>query len=112
MNMKGGTGIPFTAEIAYLGNRDRNNFVLQERCSAQNSAKMSTAQHGHDGNLAGCVDLLPTMVQVRVLRLILIYLDGLSIVTIPVLSIPLVQHYKVVKLGHERRDSTVLKNIS
>jgi len=28
---------------------------------------MSTGQHGHDGNLAGCVDLLPTMVQVRVL---------------------------------------------
>jgi len=39
MNMKGGTGIPFTAEIAYLGNRDRNNFVLQKWCSAQNSAK-------------------------------------------------------------------------
>jgi len=54
---------------------------------------MSTGQHGHDGNLAGCVDLLPTMVlvQVRVLRLILIYLDGLSIVTLPVLSILLVQ---------------------
>ena len=52
---------------------------------------MSTGQHGHDGNLAGCVDLLPTMVQVRVLLLILIYLDGLSIVTLPVLSILLVQ---------------------
>jgi len=39
MNIKGGTGIPFSAEIAYLGNRDRNNFVLQKRCSAQNSAK-------------------------------------------------------------------------
>ena len=39
MNMKGGTGIPLTAEIAYLGNRDRNNFVLQKRCSAQNSVK-------------------------------------------------------------------------
>jgi len=39
MNMKGGTGIPFTAEIASLGNRDVNNFVLQKRCSAQNSAK-------------------------------------------------------------------------
>ena len=52
---------------------------------------MSTGQHGHDGNLAGCVDLLPTMVRVRVLRLILIYLDGLSIVTLLVLSILLVQ---------------------
>ena len=39
MNMKGGTGVPFTAEIAYLGNRDRNNCVLQKGCSAQNSAK-------------------------------------------------------------------------
>jgi len=39
MHMKGGTGIPFTAGVAYLGNRDRNNFVLQKRCSAQNSAK-------------------------------------------------------------------------
>jgi len=39
MNMKGGTGILFTAGIAYLGNRDRNNFMLQKRCSAQNSAK-------------------------------------------------------------------------
>ena len=38
-NMKGGTGIPFTPEIAYLGNRDRNNFVLQKWCSAQNSAE-------------------------------------------------------------------------
>ena len=52
---------------------------------------MSTGQHGHDGNLAGCLDLLQTMVQVRVLRLILIYLDGLSIATLPVLSILLVQ---------------------
>ena len=38
MNMKGGTDIPFTAEIPYLGNRDRNNFVLQRWCSAHNSA--------------------------------------------------------------------------
>ena len=30
MNMNGGAGIPFTAEIAYLGNRD----VLQKWCSA------------------------------------------------------------------------------
>ena len=52
---------------------------------------MSTGQHGHDGNLAGCVDLLPTMVQVRLLGQILIYLDGLSIVTLYVLSILLVQ---------------------
>jgi len=29
MNMKGGTGIPFTAEIAYLGNRDMKYLVLQ-----------------------------------------------------------------------------------
>ena len=28
MNMKGGTGIPFTAETAYLGNDDTKNFVL------------------------------------------------------------------------------------
>ena len=39
MNMKGGTGIPFTAEIASFGNRDRNNLVLKKRCSSQNSAK-------------------------------------------------------------------------
>ena len=29
MNTKGGAGIPFTAEIAYLGNRDIKNLVLQ-----------------------------------------------------------------------------------
>ena len=52
---------------------------------------MSTGQHGHDGNLAGCVDLLPTIIQVRVLELILISLDAWSIVTLPVLAIPLVQ---------------------
>ena len=52
---------------------------------------MSTGQHGHDGNLAGCVDLVPTMVQVQVLHLMLIYLDGLSIATLSVLSILLVQ---------------------
>jgi len=52
---------------------------------------MSTGRHGHDGNQVVCVDLLLTMVQVRVLHLILIYLDGLSIVTLPVLSILLVQ---------------------
>ena len=28
MKMKGGTGIPFTAGTAYLGNRDMKNFVL------------------------------------------------------------------------------------
>ena len=39
MHMKDGTGIPFTAEIAYLGNHDSNNFVLQKWCSAQNSVK-------------------------------------------------------------------------
>ena len=39
MHMKGGTGIPSAAGIAYLGNRDRNNFVLQKWCSAQNSVK-------------------------------------------------------------------------
>ena len=39
MNMKDGIGIPFTAEVADLGNRDRDNFVLQKRYSAQNSAK-------------------------------------------------------------------------
>jgi len=39
MNMKGGTGIPFAVEIAYLGNRDMKNFVLQKWCSARNSAK-------------------------------------------------------------------------
>ena len=38
MNMKGGTGIPFTAEIAYLGNRDMKYFVPQRWCSARNSA--------------------------------------------------------------------------
>ena len=38
MNMKGGTGIPFTAEIAYLGNRDMKNLVPHKWCSAQNSA--------------------------------------------------------------------------
>jgi len=40
---------------------------------------MSTVQHGHNGNWVICVNLLPTMVQVRVL---LIYLDVLSIVTV------------------------------
>jgi len=35
---------------------------------------MSTAQHGHDGSLVVCVDLLLIMVQVRVLHVILIYL--------------------------------------
>ena len=39
MNMKGGTGVPFTTKIVYLGNRGRNNCVLQKGCSAQNSAK-------------------------------------------------------------------------
>ena len=29
MNMIGGTGIPFTAEIADSGNRDKKNFVVQ-----------------------------------------------------------------------------------
>jgi len=38
MNMKGDIGIPFTAEIAYLGNRDMKNFVLWKWCSVQNSA--------------------------------------------------------------------------
>jgi len=38
-NKKGGAGIPFTAEIAYLGNRDMKNLVLQRWCSAQNSVK-------------------------------------------------------------------------
>ena len=28
MNMKGGTGVPWIAEIAYLDNRDMKNFVL------------------------------------------------------------------------------------
>ena len=39
MNMKGGAGLPCNAEIAYLGNRDMKNFVLQKLCSAQNSTK-------------------------------------------------------------------------
>ena len=39
MNMKGGTGVSLIAEIAYLGNRDMKNFVLQKWCRAQNSAK-------------------------------------------------------------------------
>ena len=29
MNMKGGTGIPFTDELANLGNRDMKYLVLQ-----------------------------------------------------------------------------------
>ena len=87
MNMMGGTGIPFTAHIADSGNRDMKNFVLQKWCSAQNSAKMSTAQHCYDGNQVVCVDLLPTMIQVRVVRLILIYLGVLSIVTFLAISI-------------------------
>ena len=37
--MRGGTSLPFNSEIAYLGNRDMKNFVLQKLCSAQNSAK-------------------------------------------------------------------------
>jgi len=46
---------------------------------------MSAVQHGHDGNWIICVNLLPTMVQVRVL---LIYLGVLPIVTFPVISNP------------------------
>ena len=86
----GGTSIPFTAQIADSGNRDMKNFVLRERCSARNGAKMSTAQHCHDGNQVVRVDLLPTVIQVRVLRLILIYLGVLSIVTFLAISILLV----------------------
>ena len=41
---------------------------------------MSTAQHSHDGNQVGCVDLLLTLANLQVLRLILINLGGLSIV--------------------------------
>jgi len=33
------TSVPFTTKIAYLGNSDMKNFVLQKLCSAQNSAK-------------------------------------------------------------------------
>jgi len=44
---------------------------------------MSTAQHGHDGTKVICVDLLLTMVQLRVLHLILICLGVLSIITFP-----------------------------
>ena len=51
---------------------------------------MSTAQNCHDGNQVVRVDLLPTMIQVRVLRLILIYLGVLSIVTFLAISILLV----------------------
>ena len=39
MNLKGGTGLPFNSEIAYLGNHDIKNFVLQDLCSAQHRAK-------------------------------------------------------------------------
>ena len=46
---------------------------------------MSTVQHGHDGNCVIYVNLLPTMVQVRIL---LIYLGVLSIITFPVISNP------------------------
>ena len=37
---------------------------------------MSTMQHGHDGNQVRCVDMLLTMVHLRVLLLILIDLRG------------------------------------
>jgi len=46
---------------------------------------MSTVQHGHDANWVICINLLPTIVQVRVL---LIFLDVLSILTFPVISNP------------------------
>ena len=39
INVKGGTGLPINAEIAYLGNRDMKNFVLHKLCSAQNGTK-------------------------------------------------------------------------
>ena len=39
INTKGGTDLPFNAEIAYLGNRDMKNFVFQKLCSAQNGTK-------------------------------------------------------------------------
>ena len=41
MNMKGGTGIPFTAEIDCLGNRDMKNFVLQ-KCVLVSMVMMET----------------------------------------------------------------------
>ena len=40
MNMKDGTDIPFTAKIAYLGNHDMKNSVLERWCSTQNSIVM------------------------------------------------------------------------
>ena len=54
MNMKGGTGFLFTAEISNLGNRSCAvlRIVLNEY----------TAQHCHDRNQVVCVDLLPTIV--------------------------------------------------
>ena len=49
---------------------------------------MSTAQHGHDGNHVSCIDMILTMVHIRVLLLIVINLGGLFIVTSPVISDP------------------------
>ena len=54
--------------------------VFGRWCSAQNSAKVSTAQCRHDGNQVFRVDLLPTMVRVGILHQILIYLSVLSII--------------------------------
>ena len=70
---------------------------------------MSTAQHGHDGNHVSCVDMLLTMVHIRVLLLILINLGGLSIVTSPVISNPnrpISATLKVSEIRDRQRDTT------
>ena len=41
--MKGGTSIPFTSEITYLGNRDMKNYMLQKWCSAQSRGVLAAS---------------------------------------------------------------------
>ena len=64
MNMKASTGILFTVEIAYLGNRDMKTSCFRSGVALRIVPNECTGQRGHDGNQVVCVDLLPIMVQV------------------------------------------------
>ena len=68
---------------------------------------MSTTQHDRDVNQVGCVDMLLTMVHLRVLLLILINFGGWSIVTSPVISNanrPISATLKVSEIRYRQRD--------
>ena len=69
---------------------------------------MSTTQHDRDVNQVGCVDMLLTMVHLRVLLLILINFGGWSIVTSPVISNPnrpISATLKVSEIRYRQRDT-------